>query len=241
MIKIAICDDEDYFKETILNLLKDYFLDKGIDYEAKVFDSGIQLIELEESIRNYDLIFLDINMPELNGIETAKQIRNYTQDTFLVFISSYLEYSLEGYKVNAIRYLLKNSDNFEREFAECLDAIISKIDYAKIKQLFEFKEGKREVQLDNIMYVESNLHKLTFSIMEDEVVKYTMYEKLDIIEEKMRIKSFCRIHKSYLVNLKYIVDMRRYKVILVDRQELNTSKARYKDVFMQFLEMQGVT
>jgi two-component system, LytTR family, response regulator LytT len=241
MITIAICDDEEYFKNKILNLLKIYFSNKNIDYEVDVFDSGMQLIKLEDRVSNYDLIFLDIHMPELNGIEIAKRIRNYTQDTHIVFISSYLEYSLEGYKVNAIRYLLKDGDEFELSFDECLDTIVTKMDQAKIKQIFEFREGKREVQFDNIMYIESNLHKLTFYIMEDEVVKYSMYEKLDIIEGKMQMGSFCRIHKSYLVNLKYIEDMQRSKVILINGQELNTSKARYKDVLIQFLALKQVS
>lgn len=239
MIKMAVCDDEEYYKNKILDLLKRYFVDKGIDYEVDAYDSGVQLMKLDENVRNYDIVFLDVNMQELDGIETAKRIRKFTQDTFIVFVTAYITYSPEGYKVNAIRYLLKDNDSIEVTFAECLDTIISKMDYIKIKQLFEFREGKREIILDNIMYIESNLHKLTFYIMKDEVIKYIMYEKLDVLEEKIQMSGFCRIHKSYLVNLKYVHDMQRYKSLLTNGQELNIAKGRYKDVLIKFLSFKG--
>lgn len=147
MIRIAVCDDEDYYKSKIQNKLNDYFLTKDILYKIDVYDSGVHLLEVGERIKDYDIVFLDINMQELDGIETAKEIRKYSNDVFVVFVTAFISYSPEGYRVGAIRYLLKNHENFEVAFAECLEAIQLRMHDKEIWQLFEFQEGKAKVKV----------------------------------------------------------------------------------------------
>lgn len=239
MIKIAICDDEEHYKIKIMDLLKGYFSNKKIIYKVDIYDSGIQMLEIGEQVKEYDIIFLDINMQELNGIDTAKQIRNYSREIFIVFVTAYITYSPEGYRVNAIRYLLKDHESFEIAFTECLDAIQLRMKDREIEQIFEFQEGKKKVKLNNIIYIESYLHKLRFYIKNGTVIQYTMYGKLDDLEGKLYLNSFCRIHKSYLVNLKYVEDLYRYQIVLKDRLELNVAKQRYKDVENKYISFKG--
>lgn len=89
------------------------------------------------------------------------------------------------------------------------------------------------------MYIESNLHKLEFHIMEDDMKIYTMYETLNALEDRLAANDFVRIHQSYLVNIKYIKNVVRYKVVLTNGVELVIPKARYTYVKEQFVSYQG--
>lgn len=144
-----------------------------------------------------------------------------------------------GYQLDAVRYLLKGSENFQSTVNECMDAIMDKLNYSVVKRKFEFKEGTKEVSLDRLLYIESNLHKLEFHIMEDDLNTYTMYEKLSALEDTLKSDDFIRIHQSYLVNIKHIKNVVRYHVILNNDVELVIPKARYTYVKEQFISYQG--
>ena len=237
MIKIAICDDEEHFRQREEQIIMQYINEKDCNCEIDLYKSGKELLNIKHDISNYNIVFLDINMGELDGIETAKQIRNYTKDTYIVFVTAVISYSLEGYKVDAVRYLLKDNECLDTTISECLDAILYKMNYVQCKKIFEFQEGKREVYLEDIVYVNSNLHKLTFHLINEK--KYTLYDKLDTIQTVINNSSFCRIHKSYLVNLKYVKNMQRYKALLSDGLSLEISKQRYMDARNELICYRG--
>lgn len=239
MIRIAVCDDEEYFRIRIKVLLRRYLTEKKQEFVVELFDSGEKLLEAEKT-EKFDLIFLDINMKGIDGIETAKRIRQLSQEVFLVFVTAYVSYSPEGYKVSAIRYLLKDSEEFEISFNECMNAVIKKMEVTEQREVLEFQGKKMEVSLPHIIYIESNLHKLTFYIEKVGVQKYAMYEKLDTIEERFRnLQYFCRIHKSYLVNLKYVEEMKRYQAVLSTGIILSIAKPRYKEVERKYISCKG--
>ncbi len=178
-------------------------------------------------------------MEKMDGIKVAEKIRAASREVFIVFVTAYVSYSLEGYRLDAVRYLLKGSENFQGTVNECMDAIIGKLNYSVAKRKFEFKEGTKEVSLDRLLYIESKLHKLEFHIMEDNLNTYTMYEKLSALEDTLKSDDFIRIHQSYLVNIKHIKNVVRYHVILNNDVELVIPKARYTYVKEQFISYQG--
>ena len=113
-------------------------------------------------------------MDDVDGIVTAQKIREYSSEIYIVFVTAYINYSLEGYKVEAIRYLLKNNTNLEASISECMDAILHKMNLVVKKKKFKFNEGEKEINIDNILYIESKLHKLQFYIMEDKIKIYNL-------------------------------------------------------------------
>lgn len=239
MIRIAVCDDEKYFREKIGALLQEYSSAREFGINVESFASGEEFLASEKK-EMFDVIFLDINMEGMNGIETAQKIRQFSEDIVLIFIMAYVAYSPEGYKVNAIRYLLKDSDSFKTAFWECMDAVRNKLMVVEKKEKFEFQGKEMVIPLSHIVYMESNLHKVTFYIKGKEIQAYTMYEKLDAIEERLRkTQSFCRIHQSYLINLKYVDEVKRYQVLLNTGEILNIAKPRYKEVEMQYITYKG--
>lgn len=227
MFSIAICDDEEYFCIKERQLILKYMAEKECKCKIDMFKSGKELLRVKDSIFQYNIIFLDVNMEEIDGIETAREIRKITKDVYIVFVTAFITYAPEGYKVDAVRYLLKDDESLEKAVNECLDTILQKMVLEENKMIFEFKEGKRKICLENIVYIESNLHKLVFHMVGKNATNYTIYTKLDNVDELLRDKGFCRIHKSYLVNLKYIESVERYRAVLSDGQSLAISKARY--------------
>ena len=203
------------------------------------FASSKEFLELGIELVQYDIIFLDINMDEIDGIVTAQKIREYSSEVYIVFVTAYINYSLEGYKVDAARYLLKNNTNFDDSIYECMDTILHKMNYVVLKKIFKFNECEKDVPVERILYIESKLHKLEFHIMENKLNIYTLYGTLNELEKEMNDFSFLRIHQSFLVNLKHIKSVAGYKVLLSNNQELVIPKARYKDVKNAFVAYKG--
>lgn len=174
MLRIAVCDDEEQFRRRIGKEITDFLTKQAIVFQIDNFCSGEEFIELKEKMQKYDLIFLDISMGEVNGITVAKKLREYSRKTVIVFITAFLDYSLEGYKVNAIRYLLKSSQNLKLDMEECMETVLEEINFKLPRKMFHFREEEKEVNLHNIVYIESRLHILEFHIVSGNCEKYTL-------------------------------------------------------------------
>ena len=239
MLKLAVCDDENLFTEELKELLSGYMIEKGLVFEIDTYSSGEALVDLGIEIVQYTAVFLDINMEKMDGIKTAEMIRKASREVFIVFVTAYVDYSLEGYQLDVVRYLLKGNANFQSKVNECMDAILDKMNYSVIKKRFDFKEGRKEISLERLLYIESNMHILEFHVMEDAMKVYTMYETLNVFETRLAENDFIRIHQSYLVNAKHIKNVVRCKAILTNGVELSIPKARYTEVKKKFVACQG--
>ncbi|MGP1515969.1 MAG: LytR/AlgR family response regulator transcription factor [Bacteroidales bacterium] len=230
MFRIAICDDEEIFRKNIYKIIMKYMDENGYPCEIDEFASGREFISLGINMAKYDIVFLDISMDEMDGMETAKEIRKVSNDVFIVFVTAFINYAVQGYSVNAIRYILKNNETFPELIFECMDAISKRMNYYIEQKEFKFNEGIKNVFLERLLYIESRLHKLEFYIMDDNINRYSLYGKLDEIEEELEGKDFLRIHQSFLVNIKHIASIFRHEAILNNGTRLKISKSRYKFV-----------
>lgn len=235
MLKIAVCDDEEYYCKYIENAIATYMNELNIEYVIDLYDSGEKLVKFTYELDYYDIIFLDINMKNIGGIETAQCIRKNSVKVNIVFITAFVNYALEGYKVNATRYLLKGNKNFIDSLKEAIDTILEKYEDTK-SRLFSFVEGNYEIDSEKLIYIESKLHKLEFYLLDK---KLTMYEKLDYMEENLNFYGFIRIHQSFIVNLKYIETINNYNAKLITGKELSIPKSKYRDVKDAFIVYKG--
>lgn len=238
MLFIAICDDEKYFCSREREVIAEYLLQRGYKVQFDQYISGEELLSQGRKVAQYDIIFLDVNMDKLNGIETARQIRKYSNRNFIVFVTAFVQYAVSGYEVDAVRFILKDNQ-YELRLQECLDAILQKMEGKKGAFTFSFQEGQVDLPFEHLRYVESRLHKLLFYVSDEKKDVYTMYEKLDRIDDILQDAGFCRIHQSYLVNLQYIQDMKRYNVVLADGGCLAVSKARYNESMEKWICYKG--
>ena len=235
MLQIAICDDEQFYREKIKYLVEEYLQAKGMLYTLHLFLSGEDFLEQCENNVRFDIVFLDISMEEVDGIQAAQRIRSFHSDTYIVFVTAFIDYALEGYKVNAVRYLMK--DTLEIALEECMNAILQKMQVARVT--FSFLEGEKRLYTDNILYVESRGHKSIFHYMESEMVSYQIYDKLDSVERNLEGYGFLRIHKSYLVNMKHIRKISNYIVSLDTGEELHVPRLRFQAVKEGFVAYKG--
>lgn len=243
MLYIAVCDNGEYFRKSLAEAVSDHLKEQGVPYQIDMFCSGEELLLLGIGVTKYTVVFLDINMAETDGMAAAKKIRKMSREIFIVFVTASSEYVFEGYKVDATRYLMKDSDqdHFRNMIHECMDSILEKMNYAVVKKEFGFKGGNREISLERILYIESDLHKLLFYVMEDSLKTYTMYETLGKVEKRLEGHGFIRLHQSYLVNLRYIRSVSRYKAVLDNETEsaIPIPKARYMQVRKAFEAYRG--
>lgn len=235
MLQIAICDDEKFYRDRIQKLLIDYLKEKSQDCTINLFPSGKEFLEKRENIVKYDIVFMDINMDEIDGIQTARQISAFHSETFIVLVTAFINYVLEGYKVNAIRYIMK--DSLETALPECMDAILQKMKLQRV--VFSFLEGEKSLYTDNILYIESQKHKSIFYYLGTGIEKYQIYEKLDNIQQKLDQYGFLRIHKSYLVNMKHIRKISNYMAELDLVGALSIPRLRYRAVKEAFVAYKG--
>ena len=111
----------------------------------------------------------------------------------------------------------------------------------KVKEVtFQFNGIKKNILIDKILYIESRLHRLEFHVMEKEVETFTMYEKLDNIEDELsRYDTFVRVHQSYLVNLKHIRKVKNYSILLSNNEEIPVPKSRFNAVKTAYIRYKG--
>lgn len=237
MLRIAVCDDEPVYLNKITGLLRELLRNHGISfYKIDTYLSGKNFIQSDIPFA-YDVIFLDINMPEMDGLEVARRIRQRSQDILLVFVTTFIDYAMDGYRMNAIRYLLK--DMLEESLPECVEAIVHKLSLQACERQYNFMEGEKKIAVDSIMYVESRMHKLLFYIMEQKPTQYSLYGKLDDMEAEFLNAGFLRIHKSYLINIKYIESISNYKVYLKNNMMLPIPREKFQQVRERYYEIAG--
>lgn len=229
MITIAVCDSERSYRNKIFTYINNYMQKHCQDYKIDVYNTGMDLLSAVEKGNSYHIIFLDVYMGKISGIDIAKKIQEYIDGLFLVFVSAYSEYASEGYKINVFRFIEKWK-NIEKEINECMHAFLDRCYVALPSRMFEFREGIIKIPLSNILYIESDLHFLNYYVMGEKLIRYTKYGKLNDIEVELPEGFFIRIHQSYLVNVRYIKLIKEQKVILKNGIGLSVSRPRYKRV-----------
>ena len=164
MLKIAICDNEIIFLNILRNIISEYLEDKKLRYVIDIFLSGKEFVSEKTDMTKYDIVFLDVNMDEKNGIKVAKRFRISCPKSFLVFVTAFINYALEGYKIEVTRYVLKDRCYLKNNIYEALDVILSKMRHLSKYIEYEFNVGIRKLYPEDIIYVESTLHKLTLPV-----------------------------------------------------------------------------
>lgn len=238
MIKIAIIDDEMRLAKKLEGIVSNYMNEEKHLFHIDTFTSGEEFIKLGIKMAEYQIVCLDVRMNGMNGMEVARKIRECDQDVHIIFVTAYMDFSIEGYKVGAIRFILKDDPVFEVSMHEALKEACKKIAGVPESLFFSFKEGSMMIPVDKIVYVESKAHNAVFNVREDSsnvYKKYSIRNRLVDVEEKLGQYGFIRVHKSYLVNCKYIDSMTNYKAYLSDQKVLSIPKNKYREIKNKYI------
>ena len=222
MLRIAICDDETDARDALRIQLEQVLIEETeeIVYE---FSSGVNAASwLEKHPGEIDLLFLDVEMKGLSGMDTAEKIRTFNNDLIIVFVTGYSDYVFDGYRVGALDYLMKPV-SIER-LMNLFHRVRAKLTREE-SQTFTIKniDGTWRFKLCDILYFYSDRRKVTLVTPNG---KYPFYAKLDEIEARLA-SHFVRIHQRYLINPAAVDYLRNDSVMLGDT-ELPCSR-RYKE------------
>ncbi|MDE5933457.1 MAG: LytTR family DNA-binding domain-containing protein [Lachnospiraceae bacterium] len=237
-MNIAICDDEKILREQLQELLAKQGAACKID-SIGAYETGSALLA---ATRRYDIIFLDIQMEGMSGIETARALRARKDDAVLIFVTGLKDYVFEAFDVAAFHYLLKPLR--EEKFAEVFERAVSEVEKAKPKengpeQLFIRQRG-RSIKLDkaHILYVESRQRKALIHTARETVEIYATMRGL----EKELGEQFYRCHRGYLVNLSSITGYTGDTITLCNGEDIYLAREKYQEfvkVYMRYLRDGG--
>lgn len=227
MLKIAICDDEKSQLNLLKNILSIHLDLKGMDYKIYEFDSGESL--LDSIIKdNYDIIFSDIEMKKLDGIETAKNIRLYNKKSVIIFVTAYPDFVFQGYEVKAFNYILKPYKS--EKIGQVLDSALEELEDIKDKFYgIELKSGTKKINLNNTIYFTSDKRKVNAVTLTGYI---DFYDKLDELEKNLP-SFFVRIHQRYLVNINFVSSVESNS-ITINGESLPISRGRYNSFMIEF-------
>ena len=221
-MRIAVCDDEEQFRLQLRDAIDKIY--GSIDVIIDTFSDGRKLLERFDA-NPYDVLFLDIEMPAMDGITLAKRLRERSENVFLVFLTSHVEYALEGYEVNALRYLTKPIR--EDKLREVLSYVMKK--NAGKRQLMIKSEGEElRINLSDILYFEAQNQYVSIHTNKE---KHLVRANVSDFEVQLKDDGFFRIHRGYLISLlkvkklvKTDVSMEGGAVLPVSRSNLKALK-----------------
>lgn len=225
MLRIAVCDDASDIRWQLARYFERFEKESGIGLQVDSYESGAALLTADYTV--YDLLILDVQMGAPNGIETARRIRWAGGDMTIVFFTSYLQYALEGYEVQAFRFLLKplSYEQFSIVVGQALTQMHSqRTEYIRIHQ----KDSTIGVPLEQIMYAETERGHIALHTKKHECIQGSLTMKE--LENELISKRFFRCHTAYLVNLREIKKVTQQDVILLDDTAIPLSKHRRKDM-----------
>lgn len=234
MYHIVIIDDDEKASENLKEKIESYRQTTKCEFSIRTYTSGKEYLKENPDT---DILFLDVEMPEMNGIEIAKEVRKKSKNTAILFCTNYQQFAINGYEVNALGYMVKPISDyaFALNLTHALKYIndLSETQNQKI-QLKSF-QGIIVLNLKDILYIEVRKHNLFFHLKADSTYQENPVKvrgSMDEISKSLSGFSFSKAGQSFLINLKHIKKTKSDKVIMQDGTEIPLSRI-YKTSFLE--------
>lgn len=230
MVRVAIVEDEQDAVDSLRGMINRYFEARGGDYKVTEFDNALRFLDVYKA--DFDIIFMDIEMPDLDGMKAAEQLRKLDPLVLLVFVTNMQQYAVKGYAVDALDFIVKPVE--QRAFFALLDKatrILANKTGGEIT--VRSTTGVRRVSVLRVRYVEVRRHMLTFHTEDGE---FEAWGNLRDIEKELPAELFSRCNIGYLVSLAHVsgvdgddavVGGDKLKISRPRRKEFMSDPARY--------------
>lgn len=230
-MKIAICDDEYSTCNFIENIILQYAKVHGISAEVDIYQTAKSLCE--NIVDSVDLLFLDIQLPDDSGVEIGHFLRKCSMNYNLqiVFISGNPGYALELFKIRPMDFLIKPIP--EQDIIDILDEYVQKVMEPSKYFLCKFKTMVRRIAYNDILYFSSETRKSVVHLKNGE--KISVYRKLSEIETELPEKVFWRIHKSYIINSRYLVSCQHNQLQMSNNDILPVSRNYKNEIYFKII------
>ncbi len=198
MVRIALVDDSVHTLERLQFFLRRYEQEHDVIFHIDLFKDGVELTKRYAPI--YDIIFLDIEMPNKDGMSVAREIREKDSNVILVFVTQMAQYAIDGYEVQAMDFLVKPLDYTAMELR--MDKLLNIIENRRDQEiLIASREGTRKIPSSRLIYVEVIKHRI---IYHTETGDYEIYGSMRQVEEELGGTFFARCDNCFLVNLRHV-------------------------------------
>lgn len=234
MIKIAFCDDELSVLNEISVLLDKYRVERNQEIKYTAFHSTLDLLAVIERGIRFDILFLDVLMPGENGIDAAKDIRNYDSNVKIIFLTSSPEFAVQSYMVNAYFYQLKPicADSFFR----LMDSVLSECEKEKTSSLIlRCKSGITRIEPRRLEYCEV-IHRTLFIHLTNGKVLESTGSMDELSNQLVPFGCFLRPHRSYLINLDYVQTLSYRAITMSCLTEIPIPRGKYQEIKDKYLE-----
>lgn len=232
MIRIAICDDEKNMSDKIRAMVIEFFRRKNMEIAISQFSSGEELLKFDKTI---DVLFLDIQMRGMDGMETARKLRDREFKGYLIFITILKEMVFRSFEVQTYDYLVKPIE--EKSFDKTMERLLASLRSANEASLLVQKGYESSIiSYDDIVYCEIIDRKVYLHLVSCEVVDF--YERIENLKKKLDSRFF-RCHRSFLINLKYLKSYKNGTAYMEGGKEIPVSRLRSKefsDVILQYMK-----
>lgn len=231
-MQIAVCDDDPEELMRISSILDDYRQERKASICYRTFRSATELLSTAKS-GDYDLYLLDVMMPAVSGMEAARELRGFDQDAALVFLTSSPEFAVESYRYKAQDYLLKPAKR--EQLFPLLDALLAKRQKPSESLNVKTKTGVARILFERLAYVEVMGRSICFHLSDGSVREAA--SPLSAFEEALLARpEFVRAHRSFLVNLLQVAELRANELTMLAGDKIPVSRQNYAEVREAYLE-----
>lgn len=244
MYSIAICDNDRLDLSILSQNVESWFTQhKEIDWKITPFLQVDELINMINKGKHFDLYILDIMMPNINGVELGRLIREKDYDTPIIYITSYPDFALEAYGIHAIRYITKPINI--KELYSALDlAYIILCNQSTSTILIKENGSITSVIIDDIMYIENSVRNIIYTLNNNKQIisvrRTGSFEQA--LGTLLQIPYFIQTHKSFFINLKYVSTLHSNTVIMDDNKKIPISRkylSSVRTVYLNFISKRG--
>lgn len=225
----AICDDEINMQNCLVRLLQEYSVKKGIDILVDRFENGYDLLR---SQREYEIIFMDYQMNGIDGIKTARMIRESNCDSVIIFISAYPEAALDSFEVGTFRFLKKPVDKIKLFHA--MDDYLKSVDRDNLL-IIKTRDGIWRIKISDIIYAEAKGKHTIIRTVKDYM---EVFVHLKVIENKLPAEKFIRCQRAYVAGFGHISNHTNTEIFFDNGEKAQIGKAymkKFKEEFKNYI------
>ncbi len=231
--RVCVVEDNKEHSDRLVSFIRKYGQERGKEFNVSVYGDALSF--LDEFYGNFDIIFMDIELPFRNGMDVVKQIREKDKKVIVIFVTNMAQYAVKGYEVDAFDFIVKPV--FYSAFAIKLDRAIERFETTRDKEIWiNERNNKRRLRTSEIKYAEVLHHNVVYHTLGGD---YTTYGQLKDAVVQLGDAPFALCNRCFLVNLQYVTAIEEFSLTIAGGEKLQISRNKKKSFLKSLNEYLG--